>query len=78
MASAAVGIPILLYRRYWSKAWFWATALLLTIIQIPLVILARPLIGHAGSYHMLIFLMADGLSVIFVVSFSCPIPSVSG
>lgn len=68
IAATAVVVPILLYRRFWSKNWFWITALLLGILQVPLVISIRPWIQQAGPFPMLIMMLVDGLCVIVVVS----------
>lgn len=68
MAATALVVPILLYRAYWGKLWFWITALLLTAVQVPLVTLVRPLIERSRAYYMLGFVMIDGIFVIIVIS----------
>ena len=72
MATAAVVVPILLYRRFWHKAWFWITAALLGTIQVPMVAAVRPLMDQARSFYMLTFVMVDGLFVIAVISLISP------
>jgi hypothetical protein len=72
MATVALVVPILLYRRFWGRAWFWITAVLLGTIQVPVVAAVRPLIGQARSFYMLAFVMIDGLFVIAVISLVRP------
>jgi len=72
MAAIALVVPILLFRRFWSQTWFWLTAVLLGVIQIPIVVAVRPLIQQARSYYMLCFVMIDGLLVIAVISLLSP------
>lgn len=71
MAAAALIVPILLYRKLWGQRSFWITAMLLAVIQAPLVLAVRPLIAAARSYYMLLFVMGDGLFVIIVISLIC-------
>jgi hypothetical protein len=68
MAAIALVVPILLYRTYWGKLWFWITALLLAVVQIPLVMLVRPLIEQSRAYYMLVFGMVDLVFVAVVMS----------
>jgi len=72
MAAVAVVVPILLFRRFWSQTWFWITAVLLGVVQVPIVVAIRPLIEHARSFYMLTFVIIDGLLVIAVISLLCP------
>ena len=72
MAAVAVLVPILLFRRFWKQTWFWTTALVLGLVQVPIVVAVRPLIEQARSFYMLTFVMVDGLLVITVISLVCP------
>jgi hypothetical protein len=72
MAAIAVVVPILLFRRFWDRTWFWVTAVLLGVVQVPLVVAVRPLIQQARSYYMLCFVIIDGLLVIAVISLVSP------
>jgi len=72
MASAAMLVPILLYRRLWNEVRFWIAAALLAAIQVPVVIAVRPVIEHARSFYLLMFVMLDGLFMIVAISFACP------
>ena len=68
MAAAALVIPILLFRRFWDRAWFWVTAIALAMVQVPAVIRVYPLMQQATSHYSLAFVLADGLFVIFAIS----------
>ena len=72
MAAVAVVVPLLLFRRFWNQTWFWITAVLLGVIQVPVVVAVRPLIDQARSFYMLTFVMIDGLIVIAVICLVCP------
>jgi|SRR5580692_1402773 hypothetical protein len=72
MAAIAVIVPVLLFQRFWRQTWFWITAVLLGVAQVPVVIAVRPLIEQARSFYMLSFVMIDGLLVIAVISLVCP------
>ncbi len=72
MAAIALVVPIFLFRRFWSQTWFWVTAALLGIIQVPLVVAVRPLVLQARSFYTLSFVMIDGLLVIAVISLVSP------
>jgi hypothetical protein len=72
MAAVALIVPVLMYRKFWNRGWFWITAALLGILQVPLVAAVRPLIEQARSFYTLAFVMIDGLFVVFALSFVCP------
>jgi hypothetical protein len=48
MAAASLIVPILLFRKLWDQRSFWITAMLLAVIQAPLVLAVRPLIAQRG------------------------------
>jgi hypothetical protein len=72
MALIAVIVPVLLLRTFWNQAWFWVTATLLALLQLPIVLAVRPLIERARSFYMLTFGIADGLLVITLLALACP------
>lgn len=71
MAALAVVVPVLLLQRFWAETWFWVTATLLAVAQIPLVVFVRPLMERARSPYMLGFAVIDGLLIIAVISLVC-------
>lgn len=71
MAAAALSIPMLQFRQLWSQARFWITTSLLTAMQLPLVVLMRPLVERLRPLFLLDFGIADGLFIIFVISSVC-------
>jgi hypothetical protein len=55
--------------------WFWVTAAVLAVIQVPLVAEIRPIIEQQGSLTLLTLVMADGLFVIVALSLVRPTSS---
>jgi hypothetical protein len=72
LGAAAVVAPILKYRRYWRRFWFWGTILALSILQVPLVILARPFMDRYKFGFNLVFATADLFVVIVMVNWVRP------
>jgi hypothetical protein len=71
MAAAAVTVPALQFRVLWGKLQFWATILLLVIIQVPLVIAVHHFVDQFRAPFLLAFGVADGLCVIAVIFYAC-------
>jgi hypothetical protein len=71
MAAAAVVVPTLQFRALWKKGQFWATVLLLSLIQVPFVIAVHHLVDQRRGAFLLAFGVADGLFVIAVIFFVC-------
>jgi hypothetical protein len=72
VASAAIVIPILMKRRYWRETWFWMTMLAMSVLQIPLIILARPLMDQMKFAFNIVFGTADVFVVAAALNFVCP------
>ncbi len=58
MVGAVILLPTLKYRRYWrywSETCFWMTMLAFSTLQVPLAILARPLMDELKFGFNLLF-----------------------
>jgi hypothetical protein len=75
MAGAAIVLPTLQFRKFWSQGRFWVTVSLLAALQIPLVLAVRPLIERLRAVFLLEFVIIDGLFVIAAILFVCSRPS---
>jgi hypothetical protein len=58
-AAAAIGGTLITKMRYWRFSWYWVTFGILTILQIPLMIAARPLFDEFKYLFMWIFALVD-------------------
>lgn len=72
IAGAAIVIPVLKYRRYWHDAWFWMTMLGMSVLQVPLVILARPLMDQLKFAFNILFATVDVFLVAVAVNLIRP------
>lgn len=72
MPAAIAGLPVVLpalkYQRYWRAKWFWFTMVGLSLVQVPLVVLARPLMERFRFGFNILFATLDLLFVIVVVN----------
>jgi hypothetical protein len=68
IAAAALVVSVLYYRNLWDHIWFWITVVLLAAFQVPLIIAMRPIIKQARMFYMGVFLMADALFIITVIT----------
>ena len=67
-ASALALFYLTMYwRNCWERASFWASVVLISVAQVPLVILVRP---HIEKYrlNMLVFMLADVIAAAVVTS----------
>ncbi len=71
MAAAAVVVPILQFRKFWSLSRFWITVSLLAVMQVPLVAAAQPLVERLRAVSLLAFGVVDGLFVIALILLVC-------
>jgi hypothetical protein len=71
-SAIAVLIPVFYYRQFWANRWFWFTVSALAILQIPLVIVAGPLIDQFRFLFLLFFAATDGVMVSMVVRWVSP------
>lgn len=71
MATIALVIPILQYRKLWNQGRFWMTVTLMAILQIPLISAVQPLVEHYRAIFLLAFGIGDGLLVLFVITSIC-------
>jgi hypothetical protein len=72
VVGAVILLPTLKYRRYWGETWFWLTMLALSILQVPLVILVRPLMDELKFGFNLLFGTIDIFFVAVVVNWVRP------
>jgi hypothetical protein len=72
VAGAVILLPTLKYQRYWNETWFWTTMLALSILQVPLVILSRPLMDVFKFGFNLLFATIDTFFVAVVVNWVRP------
>jgi hypothetical protein len=72
VAGAVILLPTLKYQRYWSETWFWTTMLAFSTLQVPLVILARPLMDELKFGFNLLFATIDIFFVAVVVNWVRP------
>jgi hypothetical protein len=72
IAVAVILIPTLKYQRYWHEVWFWMTMLGMSVIQVPLVILARPLMDQLKFGFNILFATADVFLVAVAVNWVRP------
>ncbi len=71
MAAAAVVVPILQFRKFWSLSRFWITASLLAVTQVPLVAAVQPLVERLMAVSLLSFGIVVGLFVIVLILLVC-------
>jgi hypothetical protein len=72
VAAAAILVPLFGYRTFWHRPWFWSTMLALSVLQVPLVIAARPLMDQFRFAFNLLFGLTDCLLVVIVVRWVAP------
>jgi hypothetical protein len=67
VAVGTLVISVFYWREFWNQMWFWITMGLLAIVQVPLIIAMRPLIGQPRVFYLAVFLMADLIFVAAVI-----------
>jgi len=72
VVGAVILLPTLKYRRYWSESCFWMTMLAFSTLQVPLAILARPLMDELKFGFNLLFATIDIFFVAVVVNWVRP------
>src|ERR1035438_8673382 len=72
MAGVAIIVPTLKYQKYWHAQWFRLTIIVLSLTQIPLVILVRPLMERLRFGFNLLFVSMDAIAVIIAVNLIRP------
>jgi hypothetical protein len=70
-AAIALIAPVIGYRKFWHLGRFWITAILLTALQIPLVILLRPTVEKFRFIALLSFAVADCVVITLALSWIC-------
>lgn len=70
-AAIAVIAPVLGYRKFWHQGRFWITAVLLSALQVPLVILLRPTIDKFRFLALLSFGVVDCVLITLAISWVC-------
>jgi hypothetical protein len=72
VAGAAIVLPILKYKQYWDGLWFWMTILAMSAIQVPLVILFRPVMDQLKFGFNILFATVDVFLVAVAVNWVRP------
>jgi hypothetical protein len=47
-AGMAMVLPIIGFRDFWNRWKFWTTVVVFAVLQVPMVLLMRPLVGKSG------------------------------
>ena len=58
-AGGAVILTMIAKHRYWQFRWFWITFALLVILQVPLMILIKPLMDYLKFFFMWLVAIID-------------------
>jgi hypothetical protein len=66
-AGAAILGIIVVKRRYWHYSWFWLTFAALIIVQLPLILLTKPLMDYLKFVFMWIFALVDLFAMSLVI-----------
>ena len=72
VGGGVIGISIIVFRRFWSGSWFWLTIAAMTALQVPLMILARPLMAQFNIVFLLPLAMVDAFLIALVVNWMSP------
>ena len=72
MAGIGIAVPTLKYQRYWKAVWFWSAITGLALLQIPLLLWARPWMESLGFGFNLLFVTADAVVVALIVNWFRP------
>ena len=72
IAAGVILLPILQYKRYWRDGWFWLTLAALSLAQVPLIILSRPLMEQFRFGFNLVFGVADLFLVVLIINWVSP------
>jgi len=72
IGGSVIGISIIVLRRFWCGVWFWATISVMAALQVPLMILARPLMAQFKILFMLPLALADAFLIALVVNWVSP------
>ena len=74
-ASVAAGIamvlPIIGFRDFWNRWKFWTTVVVFAVLQVPMVLLMRPLVGKSGFPLLWAFGILDCAVVIAGIYYVC-------
>jgi hypothetical protein len=72
MAAIGIAVPTLKYQRYWKSRCFWSVISGLALLQIPLLLWARPWMESLRFGFNLLFVMADAFLVVPMVNWFRP------
>lgn len=72
IAAGVILLPILQYKRYWRDGWFWLTLAALSVAQVPIIILSRPLMEQFRFGFNLVFGVANLFLVVLIISWVSP------
>jgi hypothetical protein len=70
--AAPIGVAVVYYRPLWSRRWFWLVLSILTVLQIPLVVIAKPLMDQLKFLFLLGFVIVDFFFVAVVINVGFP------
>ena len=66
-SGAALVGTVITKHRYWGFRWFWITLVLLTALQFPLMVLAKPLLDYLKFLFMWVLAFVDLLAIGLVI-----------
>ena len=66
-ATAAVAAATIVKRRYWAFWWFWTSLAILTILQVPLMIVLKPAIDQLKFFFMWALAIVDLFAISLVI-----------
>jgi hypothetical protein len=70
----AIAIPMIGFRDFWNGARFWVTIIVLGAVQVPLVVIVRPLVELYKFPALFMFMILDCVFVWQVISRVCSQP----
>lgn len=68
VAIIAVFFPIFYWRFCWKRSSFWAAITLVVAAQVPFAMLMRPLLQRDRASYLLVFLFADPIVMMVVIT----------
>lgn len=71
-AAAGVVIPTIYYRPQWRHRWFWLVVIPIAVLQVPMIIVAKPLMDQLKFVALTVFAILDGCLVAVVVNWVSP------
>jgi hypothetical protein len=70
-AAIAIVVPIIGFRDHWNAWRFWVTVAAMAVLQLPLVLALRPMLGKSAFPFLYGFGLLDCAFVIASISYVC-------